>query len=178
MLRLAAVAVLVAVPALSSCGFDRATSRINQITAGDTVRDGTVDVLNALVVSSGPGSGTLVALLVNNDTDTAVALEGAVSGADDAPASVKRLEINPGGRRQLSEAEVRVEGDFVAGEVLDVTLSFDNGEEVEISPVVVTECDEYDGLDDAPLPDETTAPGADTEADDAYSCEAPESEEH
>ncbi len=140
------------------------------------MRDGTVDVLNALVVSSRPGSGTLVALLVNNDTDTEVALEGAVSGADDVPASVKRLEINPGGRRQLSEAEIRVEGDFVAGEVLDVTLSFDNGEEVALSPVVVTECNEYAGLDDAPLPaGEASAVETETEA---YSCEAPEAEEH
>ena len=166
-LRLAAVAVLVATPALASCGFDQATSQINQITAGTTVRDGTVDVLNTLIVSEGPGSGTLIGLLANNDSDEAISLETVVSGPDATPASVKRLEVNPGGRRQLHEAEARIEGAFVAGEVFDVVLSFDNGEEIELTVPVVTACEEYEGLDDAPSGGETGT----TSESETYSCE-------
>ncbi len=166
-LRLAAVAVLVATPALASCGFDRATNKINQITAGTTERDGTVDVLNALIVSERPGSGTLIGQLANNDSEETIALETVVSGPDAVPASVQRLDVQPGGRRQLHEAEVRIDGSYVAGEVFEVMLSFDNGEEVEMTVPVVTACEEYEGLDDAPSADETGT----TSESETYSCE-------
>ena len=166
-IRLAAVAVLAATPALASCGFDQATSQINQITAGTTAREGTVDALNVLIVSEGPGSGTLIGLLVNGDTEQAVSLETVVSGPDDTAASVERLEINPGGRRQLSEAAARIEGSFVAGQVFDVMLSFDNGEDLELAIPVVTACEEYEGLDDAPSGGETGT----TSESETYSCE-------
>lgn len=167
--RLAAVALLVAAPALTSCGFDRPTSKINQITAGDSERGASVDVLNVLIVSERPGSGTLVGLLVNNDQTESVALETVMTGPDAAPASVQRLEINPGGRRQLSEAEIRVDGAFRAGEVHEVVLGFSTGEEVELGAQVVPACEEYAGLDDAPSAAGTTA-GSETESE-TYSCE-------
>ena len=43
-LALAAGGLLLAVPALASCGFDYPTERVNTVGAGVTNRDGTVDV--------------------------------------------------------------------------------------------------------------------------------------
>ena len=57
-LALAAGGLLLAVPALASCGFDYPTERVNTIGAGVTVRDADVDVTGTLIVSGQPDSGT------------------------------------------------------------------------------------------------------------------------
>lgn len=169
-LRFAIGALLLAVPVLSSCGFDYATDRVNDLTAGHTNREASVDVINSLVVAGQPDSGTLVGMLVNNDVDADAALTSVTSGPDDAAADLEELTIAAGGRAELRDAGIRIEGTFEAGEVYDVTLTFDTGEEVELSVPVVTECGQYDGYDDAPTQ------GA--ESGEAYSCEAEEAPEH
>ncbi len=170
-LRLALGALLLA-PVLSSCGFNYATDRINEITAGHNNRDGTVDVLNALIVSGQPDSGTLVGLLVNNDADTDIQLTAVTSGADQTAAEAGPVVVPADGRAQLQDAGIRIDGTFGAGEVYDVTLTFDNGEVVELAVPVVTQCGQYDGLDDA-----AGAPAGNT-AGEAYSCDTEEAPEH
>ncbi len=169
-LRFAIGALLLAAPVLSSCGFDYATDRVNDLTPGHTNRDGSVDVINSLIVAGHPGSGTLIGLLVNNDVEHDAALTSVTSGPDDAAADMDELTIVAGGRADLRDAGIRIEGTFEAGQVYDVTLTFDDGEVVEADVPVVTECGQYDGYDDAP--------GADDAAGDAYSCEAEEAPEH
>jgi hypothetical protein len=163
-----AIGALLLAPVLSSCGFDYATDRVNDITAGHTDRDGTVDVLNAVIVAGQPDSGTLVGLLSNNDTDEAVTLTGVTSGDDDTAADLRQpLEVPAAGKAELREAGIRIEGTFEAGAVYDVTLTFDNGEEAELAVPVVAQCGQYDGFDDAP--------GA--TSGEAYSCEPEEAPE-
>jgi copper(I)-binding protein len=164
-----AIGALLLAPVLSSCGFDYATDRVNDLTAGHTNRDASVDVINSLIVAGQPDSGTLVGMLVNNDVDTDAELTSVASGPDDTAADVDELTIPAGGRAELRDAGIRIEGTFEAGEYYDVTLTFDNGDEVELSLPVVTECGQYDGYDDAP------ADGADS--GESYSCETEEAPE-
>jgi len=58
-------ASLALVSALAACGFNYPTDRINNITAGANDRDGTVEVLNAAIVSKEANLGSFVATLVN-----------------------------------------------------------------------------------------------------------------
>jgi hypothetical protein len=163
-------ALLLAAPVLTSCGFNYATDHVNDLTAGHTNRDGSVDVINSLIVAGYPDSGTLVGMLANNDPENDSQLTSVTSGPDDTAAEFDPLTIGAGGRAQLQEAGIRIEGDFEAGTVYDLTLTFDDGDEVELSVPVVTECGQYDGYDDAPR-----AGGA---AGDPYSCETEEAPEH
>lgn len=164
-LRLAIGALLLA-PVLASCGFDYATDRVNELTAGHTDRSASVDVLNSLIVAGQPGSGTLVGLLANNDIEEPAELTAVTSGPDDTPVEIEPVAIPPGGSAKLGDAGIRLEGDFEAGRVYDVTLTFGDGEVVDLAVPVVEECGMYDGYDDAP--------GAPRDAADAYSCELPE----
>ena len=168
-LRFAIGALLLAVPVLSSCGFDYATDRVNDLTAGHTNREASVDVVNSLIVAGQADSGTLVGLLVNNDVDTDAELTSVTSGPDATAADIEELTIVAAGRADLGDAGIRIEGTFEAGQVYEVTLAFDTGEEVELNLPVVTECGQYDGFDDAP---EGAASG------DAYSCEVEEAPGH
>ena len=68
-LALATGALVLAVPALTSCGFDYATDRIYTQAAGVNDRDATVDVLGAVVVSAEEGSGIFVASFSNNNNE-------------------------------------------------------------------------------------------------------------
>jgi copper(I)-binding protein len=165
-----AIGALLLAPVLSSCGFGYATDRVNELTPGHTDRGGTVDVLNALIVAEQPDSGTLVGQLANNDPDDDIVLDSVTSGADGTEAEFEPLTVPAGGTAQLSDAGIRIEGTFEAGEVYDVTLGFDNGEEVELAVPVVTQCGQYEGFDDAP--------GAGGGGGAAYSCEVEEAPEH
>ena len=70
---IAVAAAVVAAPVMSSCGvnFDAQTDQVYNPAVGVNDRSGSVDVLNALIVSKAPGSGTVVATLVNNDEERA-----------------------------------------------------------------------------------------------------------
>jgi hypothetical protein len=163
-----AIGALLLAPVLSSCGFDYATDRVNDLTPGHTNRDATVDAVNVLIVAGQPDSGTLVGLLANNLDDEDVVLTGVTSGPDDTEADVEPLTVPARGSAQLHDDAIRIEGTFEAGQVYDVTLTFDNGDEVALAVPIVTECGYYVGLDDA----DGAAPG------DPYSCEPEEAPEH
>src|SRR3954451_24094479 len=78
--RLAAAAVVtpLAVVVMSGCGvnFNAQTDQPYNPTAGVDDRSGSVDVLNALVVSGSDGSGAFIATLVNNSQTKGDTLKG------------------------------------------------------------------------------------------------------
>jgi hypothetical protein len=147
---LAVATTALALITLSSCGRDFATDRINNISAGTTDRDGTVDVLNAVIVSAEDGSGTFIAGLANNDNEEPATFD-ALAGLDQAQVTAGEftaIEIPAGGFVNLAtEGGVEVEGDFVIGDFVPLSVQFGNGEQVEMDVPVVTNCDDFAGLD-------------------------------
>lgn len=150
-LALVSGALLIALP-LSSCGFDRATDRVNNIAQGGTNRDATVDVLNAVVVSAEEGSGTFIVTLVNNDQEEDGSLEGLTS--DDAEraqvSEFSAITVEPGGMVNLAADDqegIPVEGDFGPGDSLPMTIQLSGGQVVSLDVPVVHNCYEYAGID-------------------------------
>jgi copper(I)-binding protein len=163
----AVCATAVSAAALTSCGFDYATDQPYDQAAGTNSHEADVDVLNAVVVASQDDSGTFVAGLANNVDDAAISLVG-VSGAD-AEADIDPVEIPASGFVNLADAEVHLTGSFGAGDILDLTVAFDDGTEIALEVPVVRNCDEFAGYD--------TTPDATEESDDPrYTCEFPEHE--
>ena len=145
-----AVAVLAA-PVLSSCGvnFDAQTDQVYNPAVGVNDRAGTVDVLNALVVSGSPGSGTVVATLVNNDQQKADSIRGIAGAGQDSSVAVQvggSRTIPAGGMLNLAEkGKVTVRGKQVLpGKFVEITFSFDRGEAVTVdAPVMSADNPDY-----------------------------------
>ena len=151
-LRLMAGALVLAVPLLGSCGFDKATDRVYTPAAGVDNRDGDVDVLSAVIVSAQPGSGTFIASLSNNDatqefTLTSVKGSGDWSDLTLAPADLSIKIPGRGFVNLADEDPITVTGDLTPGQVADVSLSFDSGDSVAMSVPVVYACNYYEGYD-------------------------------
>jgi hypothetical protein len=148
---LTAAALALAAPALTSCGFDAATDRYYTPANGANDRDGDVDVLGALVVSSEPGSGTFIASFSNNSTTEAASLTelGPGDGGDVTAADFEPVEIKAGSLVNLADppAGLRLTGDFEAGDFVSVALGFDNGERTVVEVPVVDDSGNYEGLD-------------------------------
>lgn len=142
---LLAASALLAGSLLGGCGFDYATDRVNTISAGVNDREGTVDVLGAVVIAGQDDSGVFAATLVNKDVETEVALDGLdqteqVGAAEPA----ETVEIPAGGRANLFDTGgIDVSGTFGAGDFVDVTLAFDNGQITTMTIPVVTPCHQY-----------------------------------
>jgi hypothetical protein len=159
-LALTVAALALTAPALTSCGFDYATDRYYTPANGANNRDGAVDVLGAVVVSTEPGSGTFIASLSNNSTTepaTFSELTG-TEGGDVTAAEFEPVEIAPGSLVNLADppAEIEVTGDFAAGDFVEVSLGFDNGESTVVEVPVVDNHGYFEGLDGEPLPVEET----------------------
>lgn len=145
-LALTTGALVLSLGGLTSCGFDLATDRPYTPGQGTNARDGQVDVLSAVVVAAQPNEGTFIATLVNGAEDD-VALSG-LSGADLEVDEFDPVEVTPGEAVNLAdEGGVLVSGDFDAGLVLPLTLTFADGSTTELNVPVVTACDHYEGLD-------------------------------
>jgi hypothetical protein len=150
-LATAAAVLALAVP-LSSCGFDYATDRDYTPAGGANNREGDVDILSAVVVSATDGSGTFVASLSNNDTDTEQSFTG-VSG--DEGASIEAADFDPitipaGGLVNLADpaADVVLNGDFGAGDFVPLAIDFGNGERITMKvPVVADDTGYWEGMD-------------------------------
>lgn len=150
---LATAAAVIALGApLSSCGFGHATEREYDVNSAGENREGTVDVLSAVVVSAAEGSGTFVASLSNNDGDeeqtfTAVAGD---EGQTIEAAEFEPVEIPPDGLVNLAEppAGIVLTGDFAAGDFVPLSIDFGNGERVTLNvPVVSNDSGYWEGLD-------------------------------
>ncbi len=198
---LSAAVLLLAAPALASCGFDYATDRVNTIAPGANDRSGDVKVLGAVVIAQSEGSGVFVATLTNS-SDDAVSLTDLTGGSDEGSATLavasdsqSPIEVPAGGRVSLiEEGGVPVEGDFAVGDFVPVTLTFDNGQTSTLDTNVVRACYQYspEKLGELEFPEssspaepsesESAAPEGTEESEgeahepDAYSCDSYESE--
>lgn len=142
---IAAAAVVLAAPVLSSCGvsFGAQTDQVYNPTVGVDARNGSVDVLNALIVSGTDGSGTVVATLVNNDTQNADTLRGVSGAGSDSNLSVKTAgstAIPADGLLNLAQSgRITARGKrVVPGNFVTITFSFDRGQAITVDVPVVS----------------------------------------
>ncbi|QNN53879.1 hypothetical protein [Nocardioides mesophilus] len=144
---IAVAAALLAVPALSSCGFDVQTNQAYNPTVGVYSKASAVEVLNALVVvdSNSAGKGTVIATLVNSDLAQADKLTGVSGSGESGPATFTiqggSVEIPAGGLVDLSETgAVSVDGgkDLMPGLLIPVTFTFERAAQVTLKVPVVT----------------------------------------
>jgi hypothetical protein len=166
-LRLVAGALVLALPVLGSCGFGKATDQVYTPAAGTNDRDGDVKVLSAVIVAAQPGSGTFVASLSNNTPDNGDASLTGVAGAgewSDLSVDPAELSVDIPARglvNLVDEEPITVSGDFDAGQVAELTLSFESGDTVSMSVPIVFACNSYDGLDASQQePEESESPTA------------------
>ena len=150
-LRLAVGALVLALPLLGSCGFDKATDKVYTPGEGTNNRDGDVKVLAAVVAAAQPGSGTFIATFSNDgdEPDALTQLSGAGESAELSVADIDSpAEIEPRGFVNLADdGGVTLSGDFGAGDFVELTMTFDSGGSVTMNVPVVYACDEFAGLD-------------------------------
>ncbi len=149
-LALTAGALVLAVPGVASCGFNYATDRENTIANGTSNKDGDVDVLNAVIVSSEEGSGTFVATLANNLSDQTISMTSLSFGENSTTqvAGFDPIEVKPHAAVNLANGQgIKVSGKFATGDFVGVTVGFDNGETAALDVHVVVADDEYTDYD-------------------------------
>jgi hypothetical protein len=156
-----ATTALVAATALASCGFNYPTDRIYTPAAGSNYRDGTVDILNAAIVSKQPNAGTLVASFDNGSTTKTVQLTQ-VSGDGSAVGLInaKLFKLAPGGFRNLAaKGGVPLNGSFQAGQWVTLTFQFSDGESIPLAMPVVPDTGQWKGIDHStPSPTASASP--------------------
>ena len=143
-------ALVLAAPALSACGFNYATDRQNTIINGVSNQDGTVDVLNAMIVSGEAGSGTFITTLSNNDPTETISLESLDFGSSTTveSAAFDPIPVVGHGAVNLSTGQgIKVAGEFEAGDFVSLSLVFDNGQAIPVDVPVNSEDGQYAGLD-------------------------------
>lgn len=142
--RLAAMAVVLLVPALGACGLNYQTNEFYQPGVGVNDRDGEVDVLAAVVVSSGDGAGTFVASMVNQNLEKSVSLVRVTGEQVDARLEAP-VSIDPEDLVNLADTgDVSVDGEAVRrGMFVRLTLEFDNGQKTRLNVPVVSRTAEY-----------------------------------
>ena len=109
-----------------------------------------------MVVSTEPGSGTFIASLSNSDEEADASLTE-LGLTDGTPIEFEPVVVPKGGLVNLAEppADLKLTGDFEAGDFVEVALGFDNGERVVMDVVVVENAGYYADLD-GPAPAEET----------------------
>ena len=143
-------ALILAVPGVASCGFNYATDRENTVSNGTSDKSGTVDVLNAVIVSQEDGSGTFIATLSNNSADETIHMTSLSFGGDSTTqvAAFDPIEVKPHAVVNLADGQgIKISGDFKAGDFVALTVGFDNGESADMKVHVVVADDEYEGYD-------------------------------
>ncbi|KRF19113.1 hypothetical protein ASG90_04395 [Nocardioides sp. Soil797] len=173
----AAGTLVLAAPVLTSCGFNFATDKVYTPAPGANNRDASVDVLNAVIVSTKDGKGTLVTTLVNNETeagrtDTLESVTGTAPDKSEVTVDVaKSVEIPPRGYTRLATATsdnglgekppadadggtyavyqpgLKVSGNFRTGEFVKLTLTFKNAGDVAVEVPVVANNCDWAGQD-------------------------------
>ncbi len=142
--------VLTATPVLTACGFNYATDRVYTPAAGVNNRDASVDVLGAVIVSAQDDAGTFIASFANNNADQEATVQS-LSGSGDTPVQADTFSpvtIPAGGLVNLAiDGGFRVTGTFKAGDFVPVTITFGNGQRVDMNVPVVTDDGNYAGLD-------------------------------
>lgn len=139
-----ATGVLLLAGALSSCGYDKATNRVNTISSGINDRDGEVDVLGAAIISGAPDTGLFVASLANANQDVPISLT-ALAGSVTPAAELQPVEVSPLGLVSLYQSGgIALSGSIGLGDFVDVELTFSSGQTSTLSVAVMRPCYEYD----------------------------------
>lgn len=157
------LALAAAVPLLAACGpnFGAQTDQVYVPGVGVNERDGQVDVLHALIVAAEDGSGRLIAGL-SNGSEEEVALIGVTGDGNDVQFGTDGGDaaVPPGGFLQLADddaALVSATGsDVVVGEFVALTMTFSNGEEVDLEVPVVIPGEDFADVE-LPAGSETTS---------------------
>lgn len=149
----------------TGCGFNDATERVYTPANGanENTADVSVAVLGAGIVSTEPGEGTFIAVISNKSLEDSVALTGVVGIEESATVTSSEFppqEAAPGSYVDLSDdLEVKLSGEFRAGNFVRLALTFDNGDRVPINVPVVANAEYFSDLDGpapAPTPTEET----------------------
>lgn len=169
--------------ALTSCGFDYPTDRVNTIAAGVNDRDLEVDVLGARVLAASDGHGRLIGTLVYNDNeaDAPASLTGVEGETVQVVGELPKIEVAPNEGVNLASDDVEpivLGGEFAAGDFVSITYAFSTDEVVTLEVPVVKACGQYvdieipEAEDKVPsAPEETDAAAHAEEADATYLCE-------
>jgi copper(I)-binding protein len=147
---IAAAVVVIAAPALSACGvnFGAQTDQVYNPSAGTDDRSGEVDVLNALIVTGSPGTGTVVAGLVNNDPQNSDQLVNVAGAGQDVKATVTvtgPVVIPAGGLLNLAQGGgVTIAGARIQpGNFVTLTFTFERAEAVTLDVPVMPHSGDY-----------------------------------
>ena len=145
---------------LGGCGFNFATDRINSITAAANYRDGTVDVLNAAIVSRAPNAGTFVAGFANSDQAKTVTLTDiSGDGTTVGTVAMSPLAIPANGFLNLAaQGGIPLNGTFTAGQYVSLTFTFDDGESATLTVPVFLDEGQWAGLDTSKPSSSASAP--------------------
>ena len=156
-------ASLALISAVAACGFNYPTDRINNITSGANDRDGTVNVLNAAIVSKQADLGSFVATFVNTSQTQQVSVTSITGdGTAVGQVAVQPFPINPSGLVNLADqGGISVQGTFSLGQFVTLTIAYDNGETSTLAVPVVADDGQWAGLDQA-TPSPTESPSAST----------------
>ena len=132
--------------------FDAQTNQDYNPGQGVNDRDGSVNVLHALIVSSSDGGGRLIAGLVNDDVEQ----EDALTGVEAAPEEDGKVTVTVGegstdiaadGILKLADTDaavVYVEGEeVVPGQFIRVVFSFERADDVTLNVPVVEPGEDY-----------------------------------
>ena len=154
--RLAPLALVLLVPGLGACAYQ--TDQVYQPGVGVNDREGTVDVLGAVVVSSTDGRGTFVASLVNSNLEQPDQLSG-MTGQDVEVQLSEPVEIGPESLVNLADSGlVGVTGESIEpGGFARLTLTFASGQETALHVPVVEDTGEFSDIEPA-SPNTSAAP--------------------
>jgi hypothetical protein len=160
-------ASLALISAVAACGFNYPTDRINNVVSGANDRDGTVNVLNAAIVSKSANLGTFVATFVNTSATEPVSVTS-ITGDGTAVGQVAMppLTIKPNSAVNLAgQGGIPVQGTFSLGQFVTLSIVFDNGETSTLKVPVVADGGQWTGLDTATpsatdSPTDTSSPSA------------------
>jgi copper(I)-binding protein len=170
--RRTAIAVLFAcAPLVAACGagFEAQTNQVYQPAVGVNDRSGEVFVINALLVTAGTGTGTVVASLINQSTEpdrlvavVASATNGAPLDSTDLGAGIElpsqeSVQVADEGITVTAGADAATPGSeepsgVTAGALVTLQFQFERAAVVEIEvPVVSNESEHSDVYVDVPV---------------------------
>src|SRR4051812_34602958 len=178
-LRLVAGALVLALPLLGSCGFNKATDEVYTPGAGTNDRTQDVDVLSAVIVAAQADSGTFIASLSNKEPKDDAELTSVAGAGDWSDLTVEPSDLSiqipaRGFVNLVDEDPITVRGDFTPGQIVELTLTFQSGDSVTMDVPVVYACNYYEGLDSsASEPSESASPTSSPSAGEVTSSASP-----
>ncbi len=145
-----AIAATLALAGCTATGDDAQTNQQYQPGVGANLRNGQVQLYNALAVDNGDGTATLSTLVLNTTEETQKLDSALATTGDNAPVDVETAPAIIGPKDTLNTgpaATVVFTGDAVKpGNYVTVTLTFDEAGDVTIEAPVVARTAMYDDV--------------------------------